>query len=100
MPARTARFHEQASTEYDAAFDWYLRRSEDAASKFDAEVSRAIGLIVDFPHRWPTGPHGTRRFLLRKFPFFLIYREPSESEVQIVAVAHTSRMPGYWMKRL
>lgn len=26
MPAGTARFHGEASIEYDAAFDWYLQR--------------------------------------------------------------------------
>jgi len=27
-------FHDEASAEYDAAFDWYLERSSDAALKF------------------------------------------------------------------
>ena len=99
MPASTARLHDDASKEYDAAFDWYLERSDDAALGFDAEVNRAIGLIVESPQRWPIGPHGTRRFLLRRFPFFLIYRERTPVEIQIVAVAHTSRKPGYWKHR-
>ena len=45
-------FHEEASLEYDAAFDWYLERSQDAALRFDAEVSRALELIVESPARW------------------------------------------------
>ncbi|MGD0569129.1 MAG: hypothetical protein ABSA78_12040 [Candidatus Sulfotelmatobacter sp.] len=27
--------HDEAAAEYDAAFDWYLQRSPDAALKFD-----------------------------------------------------------------
>jgi len=100
MPASTARLHDEASIEYDAAFDWYLQRSEEAARDFDAEVDRAIQLIIESPQRWPMGPYGTRRFLLRRFPFFLIYRERSPREIQIVAVAHTSRRPGYWRQRM
>jgi len=100
MPVSTARLHNEASIEYDAAFDWYLQRSEEAAITFDAEVNHAIQLIVASPQRWPMGPHGTRRFLLRRFPFFLIYRECTPSEIQIVAIAHTSRKPGYWKQRL
>jgi len=37
MPTET-EFHEEAAAEYDAAFDWYLQQSPEAALKFDAEV--------------------------------------------------------------
>jgi len=92
--------HEEAAAEYDAAFDWYLERSPGAALKFDAEFDRALVEIVRAPQRWVDGSHGTRRFLLRKFPFLLIYRERSGGGIQIVAVAHTSRRPGYWKERV
>jgi toxin ParE1/3/4 len=83
----------------DAAFDWYLVRSSDAALAFDAEVDRALANIASAPNRWAAGPHSTRRYLLRRFPYILIYRERT-GNVQIVAVAHTSRKPGYWKKRI
>jgi plasmid stabilization system protein ParE len=35
------QFHDEASAEYDAAFDWYLDRSPDATLKFDAEIARS-----------------------------------------------------------
>jgi hypothetical protein len=79
--------HDEASAEYDAAFDWYLQRSPDAALNFDAEVERA-------PQRWAVGPHSTRRFLLRKFPFTLIYRERPSGVIQILAVATPAASPG------
>jgi plasmid stabilization system protein ParE len=100
MPTSFAKFHDEAAVEYDAAFDWYLTRSPDAALKFDAEVDRAFAQIIQAPQRWAAGPHSTRRFLLRQFPFTLIYREQTSSDIQIVAVAHTSRKPGYWKRRL
>ena len=99
MPTRELELHEEAGAEYDAAFDWYLERSPDAALKFDAEVDRALAEIVQAPQRWASGPYHTRRFLLRKFPFVLIYRERTGGDIQIVAVAHTSRKPGYWKER-
>ncbi len=67
MPSRVAKFHEEASAEYDAAFDWYLERSPDAALRFDAEVDRALAQIIEASQRWAAGPHSTRRFLLRQF---------------------------------
>ena len=100
MRTDAAEFHEEAAAEYDAAFDWYRERSPDAALKFDAEVDRALAHIMEAPRRWATGPHSTRRFLLRQFPFTLIYRERTSGNIQVVAVAHTSRRPGYWRQRL
>jgi plasmid stabilization system protein ParE len=92
--------HEEAAIEYDEAFDWYLQRSPDAARKFDAEVNRAFTEIVQSPHRWAVGTNSTRRFLLRQFPFTVIYRERVWGEIQIIAIAHVSRKPGYWKQRL
>jgi plasmid stabilization system protein ParE len=101
MPADSfVEFHDEASAEYDAAFDWYLERSSDAALKFDAEVNRAVAQIVEAPKRWASDAHFTRRFLLRRFPFVLIYRERVSENIQILAIAHTSRRPGYWKDRL
>jgi len=56
MPTSLAKFHGQAAAEYDAAFDWYLARSPDAALKFDAEVDRALAQIIQAPQRWAVGP--------------------------------------------
>jgi len=100
MPSKSVELHEEASAEYDAAFDWYLERSPDAALRFDAEVDRALAEIIQAPQRWAAGPHGTRRFLLRQFPFTLIYQERTSGEIQVLALAHTSRKPGYWKGRL
>jgi plasmid stabilization system protein ParE len=100
MPTSLAEFHDEATAEYEAAFDWYLERSPDAALGFDAEVDYALAQIIAAPRRWAAGPHSTRRFLLRKFPFTLVYRERVSGKIQILAVAHTSRRPGYWKGRL
>jgi toxin ParE1/3/4 len=43
--------------------------------------------------------NGTRRFVLRRFPFSIIYLDDPEVR-SIVAVAHSKRKPGYWKVRL
>jgi len=91
--------HEDAALEYEAAFDWYMERSILAASKFAAAVNRAMDMIVEAPQRWPTSCNGTRRFLLQKFPFAIVYRE-LPTVIQMVAIAHTRRKPGYWKQRI
>jgi len=98
MVSKEVEFHEAASLEYEAAFDWYLLRSEPAAVKFSDEVARAIAKIAESPRRWPAGKLGTRRFLLARFPFSIVYRE-LPTVIQVLAVAHGHRRPGYWKKR-
>lgn len=90
--------HPEAVAEAQAAYRWYLERNQIAATAFLAELDRAVELISEGPMRWPAHLHGTRRFLLRRFPFAIVYREVSET-IQIVAVAHGRRKPGYWKER-
>lgn len=99
MPKSSIEFHEAAAADYDAAFDWYLQRSPDAANEFAAEVDRALVQIRRAPGRWAIGESKTRRFLLRRFPFLVIYREFPADTIQVLAIAHTSRRPGYWKTR-
>jgi plasmid stabilization system protein ParE len=93
------RFLEDSVTEYEEAFDWYFLRSEFVASRFAEEMNRAIAMISNAPNRWPAANHGTRKFLLQRFPFAIFYRE-LPSGVQVVAIAHGHRKPGYWKTRL
>ena len=99
MAAKPVEFHEDADAEYDHALGWYLERSPSAASDFADELNRAVEMIADAPHRWASGLYGTRRFLLHRFPFALIYRE-LPSVIQVLAVAHHHRRPGYWKGRI
>jgi toxin ParE1/3/4 len=100
MRTDLVEIHEEAAADYDAAFDWYLQRSEAAAMAFDREVDQALADIVQSPRRWPIGAHSTRRFLLRRFPYIVVYRDRPMGRVQVLAFAHTSRKPEYWSKRL
>lgn len=98
MASKKVEFHEEAALEYEAALEWYLERSDSAASKFVDAVCHGVDMIVDAPHRWPAGSHGTRRFLLQRFPFAIVYRDLPET-IQVLAIAHARRKPGYWKQR-
>ncbi len=90
--------HPEAVAEAQAAYRWYHERNQIAAEAFLTELDRAVELISQGPMRWPIHLHGTRRFLLRRFPFAVVYREIGET-IQVVAVAHGRRKPGYWKER-
>jgi plasmid stabilization system protein ParE len=96
--ARSVEVHPEAVLEAQAAYRWYRDRNISAADAFLAELDRAVELISESPMRWPIYIHSTRHFLLRRFPFGVVYRVFVET-VQIVAVAHGRRKPGYWKGR-
>jgi toxin ParE1/3/4 len=99
MAVKPLEIHPSALTELKSALDWYLERNETAALKFASELDRAIDLVIEFPERWPVGEHGTRKFVLRRFPFAVVYRE-NPAVIQVLAIAHGHRRPGYWKDRL
>ncbi|HET9409306.1 MAG TPA: type II toxin-antitoxin system RelE/ParE family toxin [Candidatus Sulfotelmatobacter sp.] len=76
-----------------------LPRSPSSASRFDREVTDALQQIASHPHRWPEGLLKARRFLLRHFHYALVYRVKEAGNVQVLAIAHLSRKPGYWKGR-
>jgi len=98
MSPAAVDFHPAARDELLAAHAWYRARNESSALAFVREMERAIEVIAEAPDRWPSYLHGTRRYLLRRFPFSVVYRRV-DAGVQVVAVAHARRRPGYWRAR-
>jgi plasmid stabilization system protein ParE len=97
--APALEYLDAALEEAEAAARWYTARSEAAALGFADEIDAAASAIERLPNAWPAYEHGTRRFLLRRYPFSVVYRiEPDR--ILIVAVAHGHRRPGYWLSRL
>jgi plasmid stabilization system protein ParE len=88
----------EAREEVVEAFEWYLERSQAAAESFLSEVDHSLALIAETPEVWPEFESGTRRYLLRRYPFALIYRSRG-GLIEIVAFAHQRRKPGYWSNR-
>jgi toxin ParE1/3/4 len=99
MSAKRVEYHEGATEDVKRAVAWYRKRSPKAALDFIEELHRAADTIREGAERWPIGNNNTRRFLLWRFPFAIIYSE-QESVVTVWAVAHGSRRPEYWSHRL
>ena len=99
MAAKPVEFHPEAAAEAQAATEWYRDRSIRAGEAFFRELGRAVGMLAEAPQRWPEFIAGARRYPLRRFPYWVIYRVMPVS-LQIIAVAHARRRPGYWRSRL
>ncbi len=87
-----------AEVDYTESVTWYAARSVDAANDFDAEFDQALSKISADPERFPFCDVRHRYFLLRRFPFRIIYRIVHD-DVVVIAVAHASRSPDYWADR-
>jgi toxin ParE1/3/4 len=92
--------HPEADQEIEAAFDWYAERSVNAAENFMGELGHAVDQIMATPERWANYMFGTRRYIMKRYPFILVYRLKDRQTIQIIAVAHGHRNPGYWQHRV
>jgi plasmid stabilization system protein ParE len=98
MSAPRLELHPDAVAEAAGARLWYAARSTAASRAFIRELDRAMDRILESPDLWPEYLHGTRRYLLRRFPFSVVYR-CSAAVILVVAIAHAKRKPGYWRRR-
>jgi plasmid stabilization system protein ParE len=92
-------FHPAAADEAQAALAWYAERSPRAAGRFVVALAETIEEISHSPQRFPPFHASTRRALVRRFPFLVVFRERS-GQIEVIAVPHAKRRPGYWRKRL
>lgn len=95
---RATILHE-AEAELGEAVAWYEERGSGLGLDFEREVKSAIEAIQRSPDRWPIREDGTRRLLIHRFPYIVVYACETD-HVWILAIAHCKRQPGYWKSRL
>jgi len=96
---RRARFTAHARTELLAEAAYYEALRAGLGAQFRREVEAVAGRAAAFPRSGKPGIAGTRRRLLDKFPFSLVYTE-ADYGILIHAVAHNRRLPEYWVGRI
>ena len=92
-------FHPDARIDALEAYEWYAVRSQEAADAFQEELQDSGRAIQASPERWANYLLGTRRYLMKRYPFVIVYRLAVE-RIEIVAEVHGRRKPGYWKRRL
>ena len=98
MPASVFRFHPAAELELTEAAEWYEERRDGLGLEFLGAVRAKIATLLEAPERWRL-VNGSRRVLLGRFPYAIVYREVSPEEIEIIAIAHYRRRPKYWAHR-
>lgn len=99
MTSRGLKFHPEAIAEAQAAFRWYAQHSFAAAEAFLREIDVGVDKVEANPLARPEFKSGLHRYLFRRFPFSLVYSINELGEIEILAVAHARRKPGYWKNR-
>ena len=95
---RKISYHEAAEAELLTEVGYLELRRDGLGRRFLAEVRRAENHIAHFPQSAEEIRPGIRKGLLNKFRYALIY-SLEHDELLILALAHTSRRPGYWIDR-
>ena len=92
------RFLPEADVEFRESARYYEDKAPGLGVTFIAEVHRVAAVVASQPGIGSPVDEELRKFVLRRFPFNLIYAVECD-EVVISAVAHHKRRPFYWGRR-
>jgi len=96
----TLRIHRLAVMEIDDEVDYYESKQAGLGAELEEELEAVFAMILKFPAaapQWKTRVD-RRVAVLGRFPFTLPYQIVG-AEIVVLALAHTSRKPGYWSRR-
>ena len=96
---KRARFLAAARLEHLAEVVYYSEIESGLGLRFTDAVKEATSRALAFPLAGSPFGSGTRRVLLKDFPFSLIYR-PERNGILVIAVAPQAKGPGYWRLRV
>jgi plasmid stabilization system protein ParE len=92
------RWHPDAVLDAESARDWYTEQSPFAARGFLLALEAALQSVTESPLAAAEKLHGCRHYVFpSRYPFTLVYR--IGDAIEVVAVAHQKRRPGYWRDR-
>lgn len=92
-------YHRLAAAELIESALFYDQRRAGLGDEFLTAVAAVLERIRAQPELGTHGAHGTFSFRTRRFPFRVVY-EAQLDRIWVVAVAHLSRRPGYWARRV
>lgn len=100
----TIELHPEAEEELFGAAAWYDDQRLGLGEELLAEIERWLDVLAETPRAWPRWP-GTpstepsiRRILTDRFPYAIAY-QVFDGYVLVLAFAHCSRAPLYWIAR-
>lgn len=95
---KPVEFHPEARADLSSASAFYSRKREGLGAEFRRQIKHAIGLIRDRPGAGTPIRGPLRGWVVRRFPYRLIYRE-ERARIYVLAIAHQRQRPGFWYDR-
>ncbi len=94
-----------AEGDAQAAFDWYEARRAGLGLEFLEGLAHLLEKIEAAPESFSreedyAGTRELRQGLLRRFPYKVLFEIRPDGTLLGLAIAHTSRRPGFWRDRL
>jgi len=96
---KRARFVSAAAREFLAEVAYYEEAEPGEGAHFIDAVRYATARALAFPSSGSPAAAGTRRALVRDFPFSVIYRVEPDG-ILVLAIAHSGKRPDYWRTRV
>lgn len=92
-------FHPSARDEFGAAAEYYDAAVPGLGRRFLAAVQHTTDIALRHPEAGGRQGTAARRLLVTGFPYDVIYRV-RDGVVEVLAIAHQHRHPGFWRGRL
>ncbi|MBI4583418.1 MAG: type II toxin-antitoxin system RelE/ParE family toxin [Planctomycetes bacterium] len=90
--------HPDAKLEIEETASYYQEHADGLGMEFLDELKEGFNQILKFPWAYGILEGEFRRYLLKRFPYGIVYRIGEES-IFIISVGHLHRKPGYWKNR-
>ncbi|NOR44349.1 MAG: type II toxin-antitoxin system RelE/ParE family toxin [Candidatus Delongbacteria bacterium] len=91
-------FLSPADTELEDAINYYNDQLHGLGDQFYDEFFVGIDFIKKYPIAWQKVGENTRRYILKRFPYMVLY-VAEEDRIIITVIAHQHRHPDYYLKR-
>jgi toxin ParE1/3/4 len=96
---KTVLFDRRAEEEFSLGAQYYDEQEKGLGLRFLLAVEEATNKSASNPQIYPEIANGCRKCRVKKFPYALIFRVLNEG-IQVIAVMHLKREPGYWKNRI
>ena len=87
-----------AEAELAGAVDFYNTQRPGLGFEFAAEVKAAFRRVQEFPTAWPAFSERSRRCMVNRFPFGVLYQARADV-VLVIAIMDLRRDPLVWAAR-
>lgn len=92
-------FHPRADEEFEDAVRYYEECQPGLGLDFAEEAYGAIRRAAEYPEAWTVLSRNTRRCLLNRFPYGIIFQVKC-GMLFVIAVSNLHRRPAHWRGRI